>query len=153
MRPKSAIGKISGVPLKNLKLGLAAVKASENLKFVAVKFGKLPTAQETQLANTINKELAERKVVVDDPNASVKDVRKDFRVLFRDTWVDCMSEATSKTVPQKLKAKLLDLSLGGCSFGVDPNIPLTKGGYINIELSFLKPPFTIRGQILGLRKD
>ena len=129
------------------------MSATENLKLVAVKFDKSTTAQESQLMNYINKELAARKVVMDDADTPDKTQRKDFRVRFRDMWIECTTEASTKVTAQKLKAFLYDLSLGGCSFGVNPTTPLTKGGGVEVTLSFLTPPLVMHGVILGLKKE
>ncbi len=127
--------------------------ASKDRKFIAVKFARLSDADETNIRGFITRELTQKNVTVDDPDTFEKQKREVFRVRFRDTKVKVVTEATQKVPQLEMEVLLEDLSVGGCCISLPASQSVAKGGTIYMTLHFCQPPVSVRGEILGLRRD
>ena len=127
--------------------------AEIDYKFVAVKFLRLSDGDETILRAFINRELAQKTITFDDANTEDKKKREAFRVRFRGVKIKGVTEATQKLPQQDIEVLLEDLSVGGCCIGLPKSLPIAKGGTIYLTLHFCQPPLSVRGTVLGLRRE
>ena len=126
---------------------------SKERKFIAVKFARLSDADETNIRGFITRELTQKNLTVDEPTTLDKKKREVFRVRFRNAKVKVVTEATQKVPQLELEVLLEDLSVGGCCISIPADQSVAKGGTIYLTLHFCQPPISVRGEILGLRRD
>ena len=122
-------------------------------KKIAVKFESLSVADEANLRGFIQRELVQRKVAIDAADTAEKMRREVFRVVLNQMKIKVVTEATEKVPQSELEVSLEDLSVGGCCIGVAQNQPIVKGVTIYLTLHFCQPPLSVRGTVLGLRRD
>lgn len=126
---------------------------TEELKFIAIKFEKMLDADEANLTAFIQREVSKKTIRVDEANTSVKQKRESFRVQFVEMIVKAVTEASQKLPQQEFKAKLEDISIGGCCIGLPKDLGVAKNGTIYLTLHFCQPALSVRGTILGLRRS
>jgi hypothetical protein len=122
-------------------------------KKIAVKFESLSVADEANLRAFIQRELVQRNVAIDAADTAEKMRREVFRVVFNQMKIKIVTEATAKVPQSQLEVSLEDLSEGGCCIGVAQNQPIVKGVTIYLTLHFCQPSLSVRGTVLGLRRD
>jgi hypothetical protein len=127
--------------------------AGDYSKQISVKFEPLSDAEEANLSGFIQQEIVKKNISVDLPNTEEKKQREAFRVVFRDMMVEMVMEATSKVPQSELDVRLEDISLGGCCIGLPKNQPVVKGVTVYLTLHFCNPAISVRGTVLGLRRD
>ena len=125
----------------------------QELKYIAIKFDKMLDADEQSLRAYITRELTQKNARVDEANTDAKKKREAFRVQFKDMTVKAVTEATQKLPQQEFETKLQDISVGGCCIGLAKEISVAKNGVIYLTLHFCQPQVSVKGTILGLRRE
>lgn len=126
---------------------------ADELKFISIKFDKLLAADEANLTSFIQREVGKKNVRVDEANNEEKRQRQAFRVQFKDMKIKAVTEATQKLPQQELEVTLEDISVGGCCVGINKDVGVAKNGTIYLTLHFCQPVVSVRGTILGLRRN
>lgn len=121
-----------------------------NYKMIRVKFN-LSREDEEAIWKFINESLRNKASKIKPSSTARKsDGREDVRIIFQYEVIAMISiEQTKKLPEQSMKAKLLDMSLGGAALAIEPDQVILPNSLGVINLSFLKPGRNIRMLVLG----